>query len=114
MKRTIRHDLATGRWELETDLLYFGSFRIVEDGLVYRESARDTFTVVEGDPLSAQTRSDWSISVGRGGWRTRVETTSRLTADAEAFHLTNALDAYENETRIFAKTWSFTVGRDLV
>ncbi len=114
VERTIRHDPATGRWELETDLLYFGSFRIVDDGLEYRERARDTFTVVEGDPLSAQTRSDWSISVGRGDWRTRVETTSTLTADAEAFHLTNALDAYENETRIFARTWSFAVPRDLV
>ena len=112
--RTVRYDVATGRWELATDLVYFGSVRIVGDGLELRERGRDTFAIVEGDPLSAEARSDWSISVGRGDWRTRVETTSRMTADAEAFRVTNALDAYEGEARIFAKTWHFSVPRDLV
>ena len=37
-----------------------------------------------------------------------------MTADAQAFRVTNALDAYEGEARIFAKTWHFSVPRDLV
>jgi hypothetical protein len=114
VERTVRHDVATGRWELETDLVYFGSFRLVESGIEYRERGRDAFAIVEGDPLSAEARSEWSISVGRGEWQTRVEASSKLTADAEAFRVTNALDAYEGETRVFAKTWAFAVPRDLV
>ena len=70
--------------------VYFGSVRIVGDGLELRERGRDTFAIVEGDPLSAEARSDWSTAVGRGDWRTRVETTSTMTADAEAFRVTNA------------------------
>ena len=85
-----------------------------ETGSSSAERGRDTFAIVEGDPLSAEARSDWSISIGRGDWRTRVETTSRMTADAQAFRVTNALDAYEGEARIFAKTWHFSVPRDLV
>jgi uncharacterized protein len=112
--RTVRHDLATGRWELAADLVYFGSFRIVGNGLEHRERGRDTFAIVEGDPLSAEARSQWSISVGRRDWRTRVETSSRMTADAESFRVTNSLDAYEREARVCAKTWAFAVPRDLV
>ena len=112
--RTVRYDVATGRWELAADLVYFGSFRFAGDGLELSERGRDTFAIVEGDPLSAEARSDWSISIGRGDWRTRVETTSRMTADAQAFRVTNALDAYEGEARVFAKTWHFSVPRDLV
>jgi hypothetical protein len=37
-----------------------------------------------------------------------------MTADAESFHVTNTLDAYEGATRVFAKTWSCAVPRDLV
>jgi hypothetical protein len=111
--RVVRHDVAAGRWELETNLVYFGSFRISEGGLEYRERGRDAFAIVEGDPLSAEARSEWSISVGRGGWQTRVETSSRMTADAESFRVTNALDAYEGDVRVFAKTWAYDVPRDL-
>ena len=112
--RTVHYDVATGRWELATDLVYFGSFRIVGDGLELAERGRDTFAIVEGDPLSAEARSDWSTAIGRGNWRTRVETSSLMTADAEAFRVTNTVDAYEGEARVFAKTWHFSVPRDLV
>jgi putative CocE/NonD family hydrolase len=112
--RTLHHDVARGLYELVVDLSYFGARRLSGSGLEYDESGRDTFTIVEGDPLSARARSEWSIGVGRGDWRTRVETSSVMTADASAFHVTNVLDAYEGETRVSAKTWHFSVPRDLV
>jgi hypothetical protein len=112
--RALTHDVATGRWDLAADLTYFGSFRIVDADLEHRDRGRDTFSIVEGNPLSAQARSEWSIAVGRGEWRTRVETLSTMTADSATFRVTNAVDAYEGDVRIFAKTWSFSVPRDLV
>ena len=57
---------------------------------------------------------DLTIKIGRGDWRTRVETNSFMTADAATFRVTNMLDAYEGDTRVFSKTWTFTVPRDLV
>jgi hypothetical protein len=43
-----------------------------------------------------------------------VETDSRMTADADVFRVTNVLDAFEGETRIFTKAWTFSAPRDLV
>jgi hypothetical protein len=112
--RRSAYEPASGRWELTTDLGFFGSFRIVEDDLAYRERGRDTFSLVEGDPLSARAVSEWTIEVGRGSWRTRVEVESTMTADAETFRVTNSVHAYEGEMRVFARTSDFSTPRDLV
>ncbi len=37
-----------------------------------------------------------------------------MSADAESFGITSSLDAYEGETRVFARTWHFSTPRDLV
>ena len=58
-------------------------------------TAVDSFSIVTGDPLSAECRCDRNYLVARGDWRTRVETTSRLSSDADSFRVTNALEAYE-------------------
>jgi hypothetical protein len=86
----------------------------LSDGETYTEQGGDTFSIVEGDPLSAKADSAWKITIGRGEWQTRVETQSTLSGDAEAFHLTNRLDAYEGNARIFAKTWTKRIPRDNV
>ena len=103
---SVRRDLESGRHELVVGVDHFGARRLVRDELLYRERAIDTFAIVEGEPLSAMARSEWTIELERGDWRMRVETSSALSGDAEAFHVTNALDAYEGDARIFAKTWS--------
>jgi len=54
------------------------------------------------------------MGLGRGAWRVRVETSSTMSADAEAFYVTNVLDAYEGNTRIFTKTRDFKVPRHWV
>ncbi len=71
-------------------------------------------TIIADDPLSAQVRCERTIGIGRGEWQTRVETSSVMTADAQAFHVTNLLDAYERNTRVFTKTWTFKVAREWV
>jgi hypothetical protein len=70
------------------------------------------YRIVEGDPLSATTRSERSIAIGRGDWRTRVETVSTMSATAGDYHVTNMLEAYEGDTRVFAKTWHAVIPRD--
>jgi hypothetical protein len=37
-----------------------------------------------------------------------------MSSDATQFHITNAVDAYEGETRIAARTWEASIPRDLV
>ena len=112
--RTLRRDLETGLVELTVDLDYFGSRLLLRSGLEYHESGRDTFTILEAEPLSAETRSEWTIAVGRGEWQTRIETASTLSADAREFRVTNTVDAYEGNVRVFARTRAFNVPRDLI
>jgi putative CocE/NonD family hydrolase len=110
---TITHDLATGRSTL-TMSTHDELQRLVEADLEVFESGVDTYSIVEGNPLSAQVRCDWTIGLARGDWRVRVVTSSVMTSDAESFLLTDSLDAYEGEERVFAKRWSERIPRDCV
>jgi predicted acyl esterase len=113
-KRVVCRDAASGRQDLTVKLpLSNGSFRL-PNGLVYEGSGVDTYTIVEGDPLSARVRCAYTIAMGRGEWRTRVEVGSTMSADAADFHVTGALDAYEGNVRVVARTWTVTIPRDLV
>ena len=111
--RTIQHDLLTGACQLN-DYSDEGIRRLLPDGLEYETISNDTYTIVEGDPLTATVRCERNIQVKRGEWRTRVETISTMSADAEKFYVTNALVAYEGDTQIFTKEWTFSAPRDLV
>ncbi|CAN5370237.1 CocE/NonD family hydrolase [soil metagenome] len=96
--------------------------RIVQDvsevrtpsGLVLYQTARDTFTITDGDPLSATVRCERSASLDRGDWRVHVETTSTMTADATDFHLSNVVTAYEADVEVFTRTWTTSIPRDHV
>ena len=110
--RRILHDAATASYAISVGL-GFDSMTLA-DGLTYTERGGDTFSVVEGDPLSAKADSAWSISVGRGEWQTRVETQSTVSGDAGSFRLTNRVDAYEGNVRVFGKTWTKVIPRDNV
>lgn len=112
-ERRVHRDLVEGRLRLviETDA---GRRRLVSDRLEFGGHGTDTYNIVEGDPLSASVRCDRTATLGRGEWQVRVETSSLMSADATHFHLTNTLDAYEGDTRVFTKTWDKKIPRDLV
>ena len=73
-----------------------------------------TYRITDGDPLSAEVHVRCMSALGRGAWQTRVETDSRMTSSATAFHVTQRLDAYEGDERVFTRTWEFSFPRDLV
>jgi hypothetical protein len=85
-----------------------------EDGLEVGGSQFDTFTIVEGDPLSAAVNCRRTMSIARGPWSARVETKSTMTADREHFYLVNLVEAFENGERIFSGQRSFEAPRDLL
>jgi putative CocE/NonD family hydrolase len=110
--RTISRDLATGLVEQVFDWDLGGSFRIVPIDLVSQDTSHTVYSLVEGDPLSAAVRFRMTTGMARGDWSTRAEVASTMSADAEAFHVTSSLDAYEGATRVFARTWSWRFPRD--
>jgi putative CocE/NonD family hydrolase len=111
--RTIQTDIATGRAELVNVENYGGRGRF-PDGLVAEQRSVDAFSITEGDPLSATATSGWTIALERGDWRIRVETRTVMTGDRESFRVTSEVDAYEGNARVFARTSSFAVPRELV
>jgi hypothetical protein len=111
--RSLHRDLSTGRVDLVYDWDVGGRTRL-PNGLEVEDSNRTTFSIVEGDPLSARVHCRTVGSVGRGDWQVRSETDSVMTCDAETFHVTVVVRAYEGEACAFAQTYTYAFPRDLV
>ena len=111
--RTITEDVGNQLMEIH-DISDHGRTHLLETDLIVYSKNEDRFTIVEDDPLSAAAESSGEIGLKRGEWEIRAETFSEMTADAEHFYITNVLDAYEGNVRVFNKTWHVTIPRHLV
>jgi hypothetical protein len=84
------------------------------DGLVIDERNRDRYAIVEGDPLSASVIAERTLTMSRGDWRVRIETTSAMTSSATHFRLQDTMRAFEGDDPIFERTWDREIARDFV
>ena len=105
-ERLVVRDVAKGEWRLEVDPRYGGT-RVYPDGLEFTEDARETYTIVEDDPLSAHSRSDWSIRLHRpeSAWDVTIETRSEIGCDADAFLTSNEVVCKDGGEVVFHRTW---------
>jgi hypothetical protein len=111
--REIHQDLIKQSFEL-VDRSDEGVYLLASNEIQTEGVLIDTFRIMRGQPLSAMVRSERIYAISRGAWRTRVETASTMTADAENFHITNQVQAFEGEIRVFVKNWHISVARDHV
>ncbi|MGW7267116.1 CocE/NonD family hydrolase [Streptomyces sp. NPDC054842] len=111
-ERLVVRDVAAGVWRLEVDPRH-GDTRVYPDGLEVTEDALETFTTGEWDPLSARTRSDWSIRLHRPdtGWDARVETHSEVSCDAGEFITSNEVICTDGDEVVFHRTWERRIPR---
>ncbi|WP_329167469.1 CocE/NonD family hydrolase [Streptomyces sp. NBC_01267] len=111
-ERLVVRDVAKGTWRLEVDPRYGGT-RIYPDGLEFSEDALETYTINESDPLSAHTRSDWSIRLHRPetGWDVRVRTRSEITCDAAVFITSNEVICEDGDEVVFQRSWERRIPR---
>ena len=107
--RTQTFDLATGTHEIRFEWDVGGHRRLVEAGTEMEDTNVTIYRITEGDPLSAEVHVRCMTALGRGDWRTRVETDSRMTCTATEFLVTQRLDASEGEERIRSRTWELRV-----
>jgi hypothetical protein len=107
----VTHEARDACWLLET-----GSrdrhVRIGDSGLEYAEKGLVSYRITEGKPLSATAISTQSHLIARDDWRIRVETRSTLSATKDHFVLSNEIDAFEADDRVFARVWRTRVPRD--
>ena len=68
--------------------------------------------ITEGDPLSAKVVCDWTLTLGRGDWQTRLESTSTMWADEEKFYVTSELAAFEGDEKVYDTCREFETDRD--
>jgi putative CocE/NonD family hydrolase len=111
-ERLVVRDVAKGEWRLEVDPRYGGT-RVYPDGLEFTEDALETYTINDSDPLSARTRSTWSIRLHRPDlpWDARVSTTSEITCDADDFITSNEVICKDGDEVVFHRTWEKRIPR---
>lgn len=111
-ERLVTRDVGAGTWTLDVDPGYGGT-RIYPDGLTFTEDAEESYTITEGDPLSARTHSAWSVRLERPdiGWDAGLRTRSEITCDADNFYTENEVICTDGGVEIFARTWNRTIAR---
>ncbi|MER5864810.1 CocE/NonD family hydrolase [Kitasatospora sp. NPDC002040] len=111
-ERQVLRDVATGEWRLEVDPNYGGSRRY-PDGLVFDEQALESYRILSDSPLSAATRSDWTVRLQRPdlGWDVTVRTRSEISCDATHFTTRNRLTALEAGDVVFDRDWERRIPR---
>src|SRR5262249_18682460 len=84
------------------------------DGLEYHGQVVNTFSILEGDPLSASARTEHAITIGRATWRTHVRARTQLTCDATTFLVQTDLAASEGKEIVLTRDWRLEIARDHV
>ncbi len=110
--RVFDYDVVKARLQM-TDRIDDGRNRL-SNGMIYDSVIVNKFSIVEGQPTSASVECARQIELSRDDWVTRVKTRSVMTSDKDHFHLTNILDAYEGQVRVFTKSWARKIRRELV
>ena len=109
--KTERATLADGVRQI-TAFDDMGETRNPHNGMESGATVRQIFSVHPDEPLSARTETEWEYTLGRGDWRTRVQSQNVMTADANEFRLFRKVSAYEGNVLVLEKTWDQTVPRD--
>ncbi|WP_292285298.1 CocE/NonD family hydrolase [Marivita sp.] len=105
------HDLATGEVTLviEDD---FGKRRDLVHGLVSGGVSRERWTIRPDDPLSARAETHWTQETEREGLILRTETYAQMSSDAQDFHLSARIEAYENDILVYERDVADKIARD--
>jgi hypothetical protein len=110
---TVQRDLANDVNVLEV-LNDEGTFRLDDIGLEVANQVTERYTYTNEDYASLRGWVEWNRTMRRDDWRVQIITRTLLTSDATHFRVRATLDAYENDSRIFAKSWDEAIPRDLV
>ncbi|MCP1366461.1 CocE/NonD family hydrolase, partial [Halomonas sp. BBD48] len=110
--RVIR-DLANDRTTLEV-INDQGTFRLDDIDLELTSRVVERYSYAYGNYDSLSGWTEWERSFRRGDWMVRSVTRTLMTSNADSFRLRATLDAFEGDSRVFAKSWDEEIPRDLV
>jgi putative CocE/NonD family hydrolase len=110
--RKVWTDEATGETVIE-ERDDNGRYEIAPHGLIVRSAAEKTYRIRPDDPLSARMTTHWTEELGRGDWRTRIETYTRHEATSTHWIIWGLIEAFEDEEQVFRREWNEQVERKL-
>jgi len=112
VQRSETLDVGTGRFDIHYHPDHLpGRFRLPASSLELGEFGENAFSIVEGQPLSAEARSQRLVQVAGDDWETQTEVESRLTCDEHAFFVETRVVALDGDAPFFERTWSVTIPR---
>ncbi len=91
-----------------------GDHEMPGHGLIVGERREDSYRIDPADPLEAMMESTFSHRMQRGDWRVAVEAWSRMTCDAENFHLEARVTASEGDAVVHVREWRESIPRDFL
>jgi putative CocE/NonD family hydrolase len=112
--RVVETDAASGLKTLRVDRTR-GRRPVSPSGPLEIEGRQsDLFSIVDGDPLSAEVECERRMGMLRDGWSAHVETQSRMRANAGEFVLEHRIEAFENGELVYSRERAVRIPRDCV
>jgi hypothetical protein len=110
---TVQRDLANDINTLEV-LNDEGVYRLDDIDLEAANRVIERYSYRNEDYNSLRGWVEWNRTMKRDDWQVKIVTRTLLTSSATHFRVRATLDAFENDSRIFAKSWDSEIPRDLV
>jgi len=110
---TVIRDLANDVNTLEV-LNDEGTYRLDDIDLTIANQVTERYTYNDSEHDSLRGWCEWQRSFQRGDWRVHTITRTLLTSNETHFRIRATLDAYEGDSRVYARTWDTEIPRDLV
>ncbi|MGI9462630.1 MAG: CocE/NonD family hydrolase [Aestuariivirgaceae bacterium] len=83
----------------------YGELEFSDHGMVTSGVKRERYTINDNDPLSATCDIHWTQNLRRGDWSVTTKTIALLTCNADKFHLSARVTAFEGDEQVFEKSW---------
>mgnify|MGYP006404254683 FL=1 len=107
----VTEDMDTGRMTFEIRD-HEGAATIEPQQFFHSAEGSERYSVLPPDPQSAEGEATWIHEMARDGWSVRTETHTRLTCDADFFHIAATLRAWEGDTLEREHEWSVSIARN--
>jgi hypothetical protein len=108
--RMLVRDLARGVWRTELEGSEWTTLRA--SGFSFGERGTQTFSIIEGDPLSARIDRVYRHELHRGDWHIATETRTSLSATTTDFIVETNLEVFEGDSCVHRLSGTTAIPRD--